>query len=230
MKELITHRTLLPAVERWATKAAFHDGDYHATFEQHGDRVLRLADAMANQLGIQKSDRVAILACNSHEYLEIYHAGYLGAAILNPLNLRIVGKELQYILADSGTEVIFVDSVFADHLARSIADVGDSLPLRHVVLIGDGDGPHDIRYEDLIEAGRPLVPPEPEEDDPVIRRGPPRRNLALRPPADHFDANPLLGLIKYSRRSPDSGKAILRRVAAPRPARSSSCSGWRRWS
>jgi long-chain acyl-CoA synthetase len=168
VKELISHRTLLPAFERWATKVAFHDGEYHATFEQHGERVLRLADAMATQLGIQRDDRVAILAANGHEYMEIYHAGYLGAAILNPLNLRLAAKELQYILADSGTEVIFVDSTFAEHLAHSIEEVRDSLPLRHVVLIGGGDAPHDVRYEDLIEAGRPRIPSEPEEEDPVI--------------------------------------------------------------
>ena len=38
----------------------------------------------------------------------------LGAGIINPLNLRLAGQELQYILADSGTTVAFVDAVFAD--------------------------------------------------------------------------------------------------------------------
>ena len=168
MKELIFHRGFLPAVDRWATKTGFHDGDHHATFAEHGDRVLRLADAMGTELGVRKGDRFAVLSANSHQYLELYHAGFLGAGIINPLNLRLAGKELQFILADSGTEVVFVDAMFADHLLHNIAEVRDDLPLRHVVLIGDADAPHDVRFEDLIAAGRPIVPDEPEEDDPVV--------------------------------------------------------------
>lgn len=168
MKELIFHRSFLPAMDRWATKVGFHDGDYHATFAEHGDRVLRLADAMHTELGLERGDRFAVMSANSHQFLELYHAGFLGAGIVNPLNLRLAGKELQFILADSGTEVVFVDALFADHFARNIAEVRDELPLRHVVLIGDGAMPHDLRYEDLVDTGRPIVPSEPEEDDPVV--------------------------------------------------------------
>src|SRR4029077_7410813 len=103
------------------------------------------------------------MACNGHEYLELYHAAFLGAGIVNPLNLRLAGEELQFILADSGTEVVFVDAVFAEHFHRNIAPVRQDLPLRHVVLIGDGDVPHDMRYEELIASSSAVVPDEPEE-------------------------------------------------------------------
>ena len=42
------------------------------------------------------------------------------------------------------------------------------MPLRHVVLMGDADVPHDVKYEDLIAAGRPVEPDEPAEDDPSV--------------------------------------------------------------
>jgi acyl-CoA synthetase (AMP-forming)/AMP-acid ligase II len=168
MKELVFHRGFVPAMERWDTKVAVHDGGYHATFAEHGDRVLRLADAMRTDLGVRRGDRVAVMSANSHQFLELYHAAFLGASIVNPLNLRLAGNELQFILADSGTEVAFVDAVFADHFARNIAAVRDQLPLRRVVLMGDGEAPHDVRYEDLLSSGRPVVPDEPGEDDPVV--------------------------------------------------------------
>jgi len=168
MKELVFPRLLFPAIERWATKVGFHDGDYHGTFEGHGDRVLRLADSMHRTLGLRRDDRFAIMATNSHEYMELMHAGFLGAGIANPLNLRLAGQELQFILADSGTEVVFVDALFADHFHRAIAPVRSELPLRHVVLIGEGDVPHDLAYEDLVNGGFPAVPDEPDEDDPVV--------------------------------------------------------------
>ena len=173
MKELVFHRQFLPAIERWSDKTGFHDGDYHATFAQHGERVLRLAHAMKHQLGLQTGDRFAVMACNSHQYLELYHAGQLGAGVINPLNLRLAGAELQHVLRDSGTSVVFVDQVFAEHFARNIADIRSQLPLRHVVLIG-ADAPteaattHDMRYEDLLAAAEPRVPDEPEETDAAV--------------------------------------------------------------
>jgi long-chain acyl-CoA synthetase len=168
MKELIFHRQFLPALERWPDKVGFHDGNYSATFQQHGDRVLRLADGMRKQLGLERDERFAVMSSNSHQYLELFHAGFLGAGVINPLNLRLAGRDLQHILQDSGTSVVFVDALFAEHFARNIADVRSGLPLRHVVLIGDGDMPHDIRYEDLIDGGEPVVPGEPDETDPVV--------------------------------------------------------------
>ena len=154
MKELVFHRSFLPAIERWATKVGFHDGDYHATFASTATGCCDWPTRCDRARHCSRGDRFAVMSANSHQYLELYHAGFLGAGIINPLNLRLAGKELQFILADSGTEVVFVDALFAEHFARNIAEVRDELPLRHVVLIGDGDVPHDVRYEDLI-ADRP---------------------------------------------------------------------------
>jgi long-chain acyl-CoA synthetase len=168
MKELIFHRQFFPAIERSPDRVAFHDGNYHATFQQHGNRVLRLADGMRRHLGMQPGDRFAVMSCNSHQYLELYHAGFLGAGVINPLNLRLAGLELQHILRDSATSVVFVDAIFAEHFARNIAEIRSELPLKHVVLIGDGDLPHDMRYEDLIESSEPVVPTEPEETDAAV--------------------------------------------------------------
>jgi long-chain acyl-CoA synthetase len=168
MKELVYHRYLLPAIERWPDRVGFHDGAYRATFQQHGDRVLRLTSAMKKELGMQPHERFAVMSCNSHRYLELFHAGFLGAGVINPLNLRLAGRELQHIMRDSATSVVFVDPFFAEHFSRNIAEIRKDLPLRHIVLLGDGDVPHDIRYEDLIECGEAVMPDEPEETDPVI--------------------------------------------------------------
>ncbi len=168
MKELVYHRMLLPAVENFADKVAVIDPDYQGTLGTHGDRVLRLCHALRHELGVESGDRFAVMATNSHEYLELYHAAFLGAGIINPLNLRLAGKELDYIVRNSGCEVVFVDTMFADHFARAMASSDEPSPLRHVVLIGTGDVPHDIAYDDLIAAGEPRVPVEPEEIDPVV--------------------------------------------------------------
>ena len=53
------------------------------------------------------------MTLNSPEYLELYHAAFLGGGVINPLNLRFAPKELAYVLRDSGTKVCFVDAFFA---------------------------------------------------------------------------------------------------------------------
>ena len=150
MKELIYHRQFLPAINTFGAKTAVVDGAYEASFEQHGDRVLRLANAMQKELGVSRSDRFAVMAVNCHEYLELYHAAYLGAGVINPLNLRLAPKELAYIITDSGTEVIFTDPTFAPLVAAARKEIGDGDPIRQVVLIGEGDAPHDVGYESLL--------------------------------------------------------------------------------
>ena len=167
MKELVYPRLLLPAVERFADKVGFIDGSYRGTFADHGERVLRLAGALGGELGLGKADRFAVLATNSHEYIELYHAGFLGAGLINPLNLRLAPSEIRFILEDSGTRVVFVDAVFAEHLHRSLEEAGASHQVR-TVLIGPGDGPADLRYDDLLAGAEERVPAEPEEDDPAV--------------------------------------------------------------
>lgn len=163
MKELVYHRLLLPAVERHADRPAFFDGGYRATFGEHIDRVSRLASGLRG-LGTKPGDRFAVMALNGHQFLECYHAAFLGAGVINPLNLRLAPKELEYILADSETKVCFTDQFFAPVIDKVRAAVG----IQHVVMIGDGDAPHDVRYEDLLASGTPEIPSEPDEDDPAI--------------------------------------------------------------
>ena len=164
MKELVYHRLLLPAIDRHHDKTAVVDGGFRSTYAEHAERTARAAN-MLTDLGVGRTDRFAVMALNSHRYLELQHAAFLGAGVINPLNLRLAGKELRYIIEDSGTEVLFVDGFFAQMVADAL---GDDSPVRTTVLLGEGDVPHDHRYEDLLAAASPAMPGEPEEDDPVV--------------------------------------------------------------
>ena len=167
MKELVYHRFFLQGTQWFADEIGIVDGEYRATLGEHRERVFRLTNALGPELGIDRADRFAVMALNSHQYLELYHAAFLGGGVINPLNLRLAGKELAYILEDSGTEVIFVDGFFAPLVAEAIGHM-DNPRIRHTVLIGAGDVEGAIAYEDVIAAGSTELPPEPEEDDPVV--------------------------------------------------------------
>ena len=164
MKELVYHRHLLPVAERYTDKVAVYDGPFQATYAEHVERVLRLGDALHSELGLDRGDHFAVMALNSHQFLELYHAAFLGAGVVNPLNLRLAPAELDFILRDSDTKVCFTDAAFAPLIDAAGKDAG----IERVVLIGEGDVPHDLRYEELVGAGRAVVPEEPDEEDPVI--------------------------------------------------------------
>lgn len=114
MKELIYHRLLLPSVARNADHPCATNAvsGFSSTFAEHLDRVSQLIGGL-QELGLGRRDRYAVLALNSPEYLELYHAGFLGGGVINPLNLRLAPKEIVYVLRDSGTKVCFVDASFA---------------------------------------------------------------------------------------------------------------------
>ena len=165
MKELIYHRLLLPAVERNANRACATNAATGVTFtfEQHLECVGRLIGGL-RALGVQREDRFAVMTLNSPEYMQVYHAAFLGGGVVNPLNLRFAPKELAYVLKDSGTKVCFVDAFFAP----LINSVREEAGLEHVVLVGPGDVPHDHSYEDLLGSHDPVIPDEGDETDPVI--------------------------------------------------------------
>jgi long-chain acyl-CoA synthetase len=164
MRELVYHRLLLPMAERHAGRTATIDGAFTSTYGEHADRTLRLTNALRTSLGLAASDRFAVMALNSHEYLELYHAAFLGGGVINPLNLRLAPKELEFIAHDSATRVCFVDRAFAPLVERIRA----STAIEQVVLIGDGDVAHDVTYDDLLAGAAPELVDTPSEDDAVI--------------------------------------------------------------
>ncbi len=164
MKEFVYHRHLLPTVARLSSKAAVLDGDASFTFGEHLERVCRLAGGLSSELGVRPGDRFAVMALNGHQLLELFHASFLGGTVITPLNLRLAPNELSFIIKDSGSRVCFTDAFFAPLVDSVRAEAG----IDKVVLIGAGDVPHDVGYEDVVAAGSPELPPEPDEDDMAI--------------------------------------------------------------
>jgi acyl-CoA synthetase (AMP-forming)/AMP-acid ligase II len=163
MKELVYHRMLLPKVDQIPDKTAIIDGDHRASFAEHVDRVGRVASALSD-LGVSGGDRFAVMALNSHRYMELWHAAFLGAGVINPLNLRLAARELAYILKDSGTKVVFTDFLFGGMIEQVREDAG----IEQVVLLGEGDTPHTATYDELVDAAGSRLPDEPDETDPVV--------------------------------------------------------------
>src|ERR1043165_4072319 len=86
-------------------------------------RVARLAGALRS-LGLNSGDRVAIVAKNSPDYVEVLYAIWHAGLAAVPANAKLHGSELGYILAHSGARVCFasdgLDSELAPHAPASL--------------------------------------------------------------------------------------------------------------
>ena len=93
-------------------KTAVIYNDKTFTFSQFKERVCCLATAL-KQKGIKKDDKVAFLCPNTPYLLEAHHAIPLLGAVLVPINIRLAPEEIAYILEDSQSKFLFVDTEFA---------------------------------------------------------------------------------------------------------------------
>ena len=90
-----------------------------------------IANGLAG-LGISAGDRVGILANNCSAYCEATLAILKLGAFVVPLNVRLVARELEYIVGQSGCSVILV----GDDLADSVTDLVDRAGMTIVQLDG----------------------------------------------------------------------------------------------
>jgi len=93
----------------------------------------RLANALRD-LGVKRSDRVAILIENSAEATLAWWGAVCAGAIAVPINTAYKGEYLRHQLADSGSRVLIVA---ADLVDRASAIAGSIDGLEHVVVAGD---------------------------------------------------------------------------------------------
>ena len=119
----------------------------------HGEfagRSFQLARAL-QRLGLRVGDRLAILAQNCPEYLEVYAAGELGGWTTVTINYRLSEPEVAYILSDSRPKVVVCEAPLLDRLSEATRRT-----LEHIITFG-GEGP-DVDYETALAAEEPMAP------------------------------------------------------------------------
>ena len=79
------------------------------TYAALQDRIDRLASALRTQ-GVCPGDRVGFLGLNQPSFLESLFATARLGAIFVPLNFRLSGSELNYIINDAGVHTLIVDA------------------------------------------------------------------------------------------------------------------------
>ena len=120
-------------------------GDRSCTFSELKERVYRLANGLL-RLGINKGDRVAVLAENCFEYPEIYFGIAKAGGIVTPLNFRFAPPEVSLLTNDSGAKVFILQDRYVDTV-RSLQP--ELKTVQQYICIGDApDGM--LNYDALL--------------------------------------------------------------------------------
>lgn len=147
-------------IGQWVAKRAFLNGqrtalvqgDSRFTFSDLERRTNQVASSLL-RLGVRKGDRVAALLTNSVEFVEILLGSAKIGAIMVPINVRLAGPEVGYILADSGADVLVFHDPLAAPANGALAEPG--VRVRHTVRVGGAAAAGEIAYPDLLASGDP---------------------------------------------------------------------------
>jgi fatty-acyl-CoA synthase len=163
MGPAMSRSTSVPGLGGWPARRArispnrpaLVEADRTLTYAEFAERTARLAGALRAR-GVAPGDRVAYLGVNAVTVFETLFATWLLGAIAVPLNYRLAGAEIRFMLADSGASVL-VHSADTDQLVADAAP----LPVRDVVAVAG-------EYPELFTAD-PLDPaPAVGLDDPAL--------------------------------------------------------------
>ena len=152
MKDLLNFGQMLSVHARLSpNRVGARDLERSMTFSQWNDRSCRLANALLG-LGLSKGDRVAILAYNCVEWCEIFAATAKAGLVALPINFRLMGKEIQFIVENAEASALIVQ----DELAGMVEEVRKDLPIKsdRFIHFGMCSCPAGYRaYEDFLAAG-----------------------------------------------------------------------------
>lgn len=130
------------------------------TYAELNARVNR-ACAVFQALGLRRGDRCVSVQYNSIEGFEIAHALRKLQAVSTPMNYRLRGQEIAYILNDSGAKVVVAGPEFTAIVDEARPAV-EGAEQRHWLVLGDGPAPPGWElFEDLMATATEEEPPPP---------------------------------------------------------------------
>jgi fatty-acyl-CoA synthase len=157
VKDLLNFGQMLSVHARVApNRIGARDLDRAMTFTQWNERSCRLANALLG-LGLSKGDRVAILAYNCVEWCEIFAATAKAGLVALPINFRLMGKEVQYIVENAEASALIVQ----DELVGIVEEARKDLSIKpdRFIHFGARPCPAGYRsYEDFLAAGSTREP------------------------------------------------------------------------
>ena len=159
--DILTKRALLTPTREALVEL---ETGVHYTYAELDQRANRAANFLREKYGVEKGDRVSILAHNSVAYVDLLFGLAKIGAILAPLNWRLTSRELTYIVNDCQPKVLIVGPEFVS----VYNEMKDSINVENLISL-EGADVSVKAYETLLDQASPEAPNpiEISGDDPV---------------------------------------------------------------
>jgi fatty-acyl-CoA synthase len=108
---------------RYPDKLAVVDGERRVSFAEFDVAVNRTANALAAR-GLDKGDRLALLAHNSWQYAVLAFATAKIGVVLVPVNFMLGAEEIAFILRHSGSVGMVAEDALAPTAEKAMASAG----------------------------------------------------------------------------------------------------------
>jgi long-chain acyl-CoA synthetase len=126
------------------------------------DRVQAMASTLVKR-GLQKSDRVAIIALNSARYFEMIYAVLWAGGVVAPINTRFAQREVVHCLEDLDGVWICTDQTCLPQAEEAREFVGG---VRGLIYLGENECPKGyISYPELLSGDGMHLNDDPRVDD-----------------------------------------------------------------
>ncbi len=120
------------------------------TFQEWNDRACRIANGLREK-GVGYGDRVAIIAYNRVEWMEIYAALAKGGQVAVPIMFRLAPPEYEYIINHAECKAFIVEAPFADDV-KGISEKLKTIPRDNYIILGEGNKKEGfVDYESFID-------------------------------------------------------------------------------
>lgn len=155
--DLLTRRALLTPQREALFELATGQRYNYAELNRRANRV---ANFMAQDLGVKKGDPVSILAHNSVAYIDLLYGVAKIGAIMAPLNWRLGGDELAYIINDCKPKALLVGPEFSG----LVRELRDQVQVGHYLGLEGADLGSEASYEALLAMASDAAPERPMLD------------------------------------------------------------------
>src|SRR6266487_1404841 len=115
------------SAHRFPDKVGARDLSRSLSYRQWNERARRLSNALLG-LGLSRGDRVAILAYNCVEWLEMYAATAKASLVAVPVNFRLLATEICHILQDAGARAVVVQDELVERIEELLPDLSHPPP------------------------------------------------------------------------------------------------------
>lgn len=143
--------------KRFPNKAAIIFEDKEVTYQALNHMINRVGNHLLKVLGVAKGQKVGILAKNSLAFVVLYYAIQKIGAVIVPINIRYVKREIKYALDFADCEYL----IFSDEFFDEVNGLREELnKIGNYICIGKHVPSWASSYEEILRSG--------EENEPGV--------------------------------------------------------------